>query len=134
MLQPSRFPKDHVLRVPHGINNFNKEKAICIHSRNLPHWRQDGATYFVTFRQFDSIPRDVWEQMKREVLQWNRRVEQAIKAEGRLPVPIAENWEAFQRSHWIKSDEPPTNATARAYSPILPCGRSWLMHCSSSKA
>jgi putative transposase len=29
-----------------------------IYWRNLPHWRQNGATYFVTFRLADSIPMD----------------------------------------------------------------------------
>lgn len=31
-------------------------KPLRVYSRNLPHWRQDGATYFVTFRLADSIP------------------------------------------------------------------------------
>jgi len=30
-----------------------------VYYRNLPHWRQPGATYFVTFRQVDSIPKVV---------------------------------------------------------------------------
>ncbi len=30
---------------------------VRVHRRNLPHWRQDGATYFVTFRLADSVPR-----------------------------------------------------------------------------
>jgi len=30
-----------------------------VYVRNLPHWRQPGATYFVTFRQADSIPASV---------------------------------------------------------------------------
>jgi len=30
-----------------------------VYYRHLPHWRQPGATYFVTFRQADSIPKTV---------------------------------------------------------------------------
>ncbi len=30
-----------------------------VYYRNLPHWRQPGATYFVTFRQADSIPKAI---------------------------------------------------------------------------
>jgi REP element-mobilizing transposase RayT len=104
MLQPSRFPKDHLLRVPEGINFFNQQKAIRVHLRNLPHWRQDGATYFVTYRQFDSIPRAVWERMNLEAVQWNQRIEHAMKANGDLPAPIDENWESFQRSQWIEAE------------------------------
>ena len=37
---------------------------------NLPHWRQDGATYFVTFRTIDSMPRERVEQWKRERDEW----------------------------------------------------------------
>jgi type I restriction enzyme R subunit len=38
---------------------FNPEKDVRIYVRHLPHWRQKGATYFVTFRQDDSIPANV---------------------------------------------------------------------------
>ena len=39
-----------------GFESFNPHAEVRIYRRNLPHWRQDGATYFVTFRQADSIP------------------------------------------------------------------------------
>ena len=38
---------------------FNPDGELHIYCRNLPHWRQSGATYFVTFRQDDSIPAKV---------------------------------------------------------------------------
>lgn len=38
---------------------FNPEGEMRVYVRNLPHWRQAGATYFVTFRQDDSIPQSV---------------------------------------------------------------------------
>jgi type I restriction enzyme R subunit len=46
---------------------FDERKATRIYQRNLPHWRQDGVTYFVTFRQGDSTPESVrcrWEGEK----------------------------------------------------------------------
>jgi putative transposase len=46
---------------------FDERKAIRIYQRNLPHWRQDGVTYFVTFRLGDSIPEAIrcqWEEEK----------------------------------------------------------------------
>jgi REP-associated tyrosine transposase len=50
---------------------LDEHQAIRIYRRNLPHWRQDGATYFVTFRLADSIPEAVrksWEEEKRNWL------------------------------------------------------------------
>ena len=47
---------------------FNPEGALRVYVRHLPHWRQPGATYFVTFRQDDSIPAAVlaeWADIKR---------------------------------------------------------------------
>lgn len=38
--------------------------------RNLPHWRQRGATYFVTLRQDDSIPKAVVQQWRDERNGW----------------------------------------------------------------
>ena len=41
-----------------------------IYNRHLPHWRQEGATYFVTFRQADSIPMEVIEDWREKVARW----------------------------------------------------------------
>ncbi len=38
---------------------FNADHPLRVYYRHLPHWRQPGATYFVTFRQADSIPKVV---------------------------------------------------------------------------
>jgi putative transposase len=46
---------------------FDEKNATRIYQRNLPHWRQDGSTYFVTFRLGDSIPEPIrlrWEEEK----------------------------------------------------------------------
>ncbi|MFO7937047.1 MAG: transposase [Kiritimatiellia bacterium] len=48
---------------------FNPYESIMVYRRNLPHWRQDGACYFVTWRLNDSIPKkviDVWQE-EREI-------------------------------------------------------------------
>ncbi len=49
---------------------FDECKAVRIYRRNLPHWRQDGATYFVTFRLGDSLPRRVLDQWEYEKQLW----------------------------------------------------------------
>lgn len=38
---------------------FNPNSEHWVYVRHLPHWRQPGATYFVTFRQNDSVPESV---------------------------------------------------------------------------
>ena len=43
---------------PPGFRGLDPDKRIRIYTRHLPHRRQDGATYFVTFRLADSLPED----------------------------------------------------------------------------
>src|SRR5262245_44985426 len=45
------------------IGYFDPQQPIGELHGNLPHWRQEGVTYFVTFRLADSIPQptlDLW--------------------------------------------------------------------------
>ena len=47
---------------------FDPHKPVQVYHRNLPHWRQKGVTYFVTFRLADSIPLSVllaWQDERR---------------------------------------------------------------------
>ena len=53
------FDDDNVWRVPG-------------YRRNLPHWRMDGATYFVTFRLADSLPHEVLARWQEEDHRWLR--------------------------------------------------------------
>ncbi|HEV3341228.1 MAG TPA: transposase [Pirellulales bacterium] len=41
---------------PPGFRGFDDQREVTIYRRRLPHWRQDGATYFVTYRLGDSLP------------------------------------------------------------------------------
>jgi len=43
-----------------------------MYRHNLPHWRQDGATYFVTFRLGDALPAEVIKQIGDEQVEWLR--------------------------------------------------------------
>lgn len=104
MLRLNPDLSEHTIRVPEGFGYFDECKALHITTRNLPHWRQEGATYFVTFRQIDSIPIAVWEQMKREASAWNERVEAVIQQHGVIPATLACEWEAFQRGQWIQAE------------------------------
>jgi len=42
---------------------FDVNAPIAKAGRHVPHWRQEGATYFITFRLADSIPKD-------KLIQW----------------------------------------------------------------
>ena len=53
------------------FHGFDEHGELRIYHRNLPHWRQPGSTYFVTFRQADSIPQKIlqqWDQRRNEWL------------------------------------------------------------------
>lgn len=49
---------------------FDSKESIAFLKGNLPHWRQRGATYFVTFRTTDSMPREKLEQWQAERDAW----------------------------------------------------------------
>jgi type I restriction enzyme R subunit len=57
---------------PPVFRPFDEAGAVRVYVRNLPHWRQPGATYFVTFRQDDSIPANVLAQWRDERQRWYR--------------------------------------------------------------
>ena len=70
---------------PLGFEGLDRRRAIHLYRRNLPHWRQEGATYFLTYRLADALPREAlsrltalkrdrkpeteedWEQLSKEV-------------------------------------------------------------------
>lgn len=55
------------------IGYFHPSDAIANLSGNLPHWRQDGVTYFVTFRTADSVPQEKLRQWQIEKEAWLRQ-------------------------------------------------------------
>jgi hypothetical protein len=51
---------------------FNPHAEIRHTENRLPHWQQEGATYFVTFRLADSIPSEFRSQWANEREAWLR--------------------------------------------------------------
>ncbi len=49
---------------------FDPEGEVVKYRKKLPHWRQEGVTYFVTARLEDSMPRSRIEQWKEERDAW----------------------------------------------------------------
>ena len=52
---------------------FEKTRPASIQRRRLPHWQQEGATYFVTFRLGDALPLRILRQWQREREDWLRQ-------------------------------------------------------------
>jgi len=51
---------------------FDRSEPIENLSGNLPHWRQTGRTYFVTFRTADSLPQEKLDQWRMEHSAWQK--------------------------------------------------------------
>lgn len=67
-LKSSQLPE--IITPPSDFTGLDGGRPVCIQQRDLPHWRQEGASYFLTFRMEDSLPRTFWGD-------WFRHVNQA---------------------------------------------------------
>jgi putative transposase len=52
------------------FNLFDPESEFHVTWRRLPHWEQSGATYFITWRTADSLPREVLERWLEDRSLW----------------------------------------------------------------
>jgi REP element-mobilizing transposase RayT len=55
---------------PPAFIPFSGDTPASSHTRHLPHWHEPGATYYVTFRLADSLPRPVLERLQNEFRTW----------------------------------------------------------------
>lgn len=55
---------------PPHFRGLDPHKPLRIYQRSLPHWRQEGATYFVTFRLGDALPQPQLDLLKRLREDW----------------------------------------------------------------
>ncbi len=96
--------QDILIHVPSDFRGLDPGKALHIRERNLPHWRQDGATYFITFRLADAIPRGTLDGIAREASLWRARAEyeERISRGGTLPKAFMEHWDSVQHRQLIK--------------------------------
>lgn len=60
-------------RSPFTFNPLDRSTEIYQRERNLPHWYQPGAAIFVTFRTFDSLPKDIILKWQQELEAWLHR-------------------------------------------------------------
>jgi REP element-mobilizing transposase RayT len=92
--------------VPDWFRGFNPvycDPDLCAggYRRHLPHWRYEGATYFVTFRLKDSVPGPVVKAMRAEMAEWRRRISKERESNGGLLSTLTvEAWEHFQKERF----------------------------------
>ncbi len=73
---------------PPGFRGCHPDLPIRRYARHLPHWRQAGATYFVTFRLADALPQAKLQLLRRLRADWERT----------HPSPRSESdWTAYAR-------------------------------------
>ena len=58
--------------LPEDMKFFDPRAEIGFSKNRLPHWQQEGAVYFVTFRLADSVPRHLLRQWNEEKEVWRR--------------------------------------------------------------
>lgn len=58
---------------PPGFQGIREDLPLNVYQRILPHWRQPGATYFVTFRLADSIPQAKLRELRAIKVEWERK-------------------------------------------------------------
>jgi REP element-mobilizing transposase RayT len=61
------------LEPPLGFRGLDPYRPIKIYTRNLPHWRQADATYFVTFHLADALPAARKNELFSMRHEWERR-------------------------------------------------------------
>lgn len=83
--------------VPHDFQPFDPDAVSRIYHRNLPHWRQPGATYFVTIRLADSIPLAEWDQLQAMAESWRREL--GLTETGKPGAHQQEEYSTFQRRY-----------------------------------
>ena len=66
----SDVPVAYTATTPHPTNFFDPKEQTAHLVGNLPHWRQDGCLYFVTFRLADSLPSGKLNDLRIEKETW----------------------------------------------------------------
>jgi putative transposase len=85
------------LPAPHGFVGFDPLSSVRIYERSLPHWRQEGVTYFTTFRLADSLPEARLRELTSLRAAWERanpppRSEAQWKELARTTIQHVEKW------------------------------------------
>ena len=85
------------LPAPPGFQGLREDLPLTMYFRHLPHWRQEGATYFVTFRLADSLPKVKLDELAGIRREWERlhpppHERQSLEALARQQTERIERW------------------------------------------
>lgn len=81
---------------PPGFRGLDEYGAVTIYIRNLPHWRQSGASYFVTFHLADALPAPKRQEFAAIRREW----------ELRNPMPRSEQyWTAYAKAMFAQAEK-----------------------------
>ena len=83
------------LRLPDDFQGLNPNQALRNYQRNLPHWRQEGATYFLTFRLQDAVPLHIQAEIKAENIEWQKRLQRILDLSSEHQQDLEEGYQAF---------------------------------------
>lgn len=82
---------------PPGFQGLREDIPLEVYVRHLPHWRQEGATYFVTFRLADALPQGQLNELMDLRRAWEKRhpppwTKESLENLGRHLVERVERW------------------------------------------
>ena len=82
---------------PPGFQGLHPDRPVTMYERHLPHWRQEGATYFVTTRLGDSLPQNKLHELDGLRKEWDRlhpppRTKELLEEHSREIVQKIEHW------------------------------------------
>ena len=92
----SDVPVAFVAKEKHQTNYFDPHERTAHLAGNLPHWRQDGCLYFVTFRLADSLPAGKLKELQAEKDIWLRQNPKPAKGSEELAIWQDEYKRLFQ--------------------------------------
>jgi REP element-mobilizing transposase RayT len=82
---------------------FHQNEPLKVHHKHLPHWRQDGVTYFVTARLADSMPKSRVDQWQMERSLWLS--DHAVKSANDLSSLPPEAQQEFHRTFTMQWEQ-----------------------------
>jgi putative transposase len=83
------------LAAPPDFRGLDPHVPVTVYYRHLPHWRQQGATYYVTFHLNDALPEAKVRELKGLRREWESR---------HPPLRSKDHWESYARQFAVKAE------------------------------
>lgn len=80
-MTPEQKARQQIDRQLEQAGWFDPRAPIAVLEGNLPHWRQEGVSYFVTFRTSDSLPQEKLRQWLSERAAWLKQHPEPLSPE-----------------------------------------------------